>query len=414
MDVDKTLDDLYRKNFAKMVIALAKYTGLHDLAAAEDIVQDAFVEATRQWRASFFPHHPEAWLYGVCRKLAYRAFRDGKLKRETSVYESDQTVQYQIGHLFEDVGEDDQLRMLYASCHPDFAPKSQVIFALRYVGGFRIGQIAVLLGMQAEAVTKTLLRIRQTITQKNIRFLSGNMKRASGKTPVVLKVLYLMFSEGYSSSRGKSVLNLELCEEALSLTQCIVQSPSLTCPEAEGLLALMLFSLSRFESRFNENGELVDLENQDRSQWNKDLMSVAEFHLGHARHASYSTWHLEAAVAFLHSKASSFTSTDWTGIASIYGKILTANDSPFTRLNQAIALFYSGKRTEALAIMDHLGHSAIMQQYHLYHVALGKFHLHCSNRPVARRHLELAITLTRHKSEKEFIRKLIGATAARD
>jgi RNA polymerase sigma factor (sigma-70 family) len=407
VDVHKVIDQLYKQHFAKMVIALAKYTGLHDLSTAEDIVQDAFVEATRQWPA-VYPDHPKAWLYRVCRNLAYRRLREGKLKRTASVYESEKTIQYQVDHLFNDEDSDDQLRMMYASVHPDFAPKSQVIFALRYVASFRIEQIAMLLGMHTEAVTKSLLRMREAIAQKNIRFPSSSLQRTSNRTPVVLKVLYLMFSEGYSSSQGKSLLNLELCEDALSLTQSIVRSTSLKCPEAEGLLALILFSLSRFESRFNKHNELVDLENQDRSRWNKELIRVAEYHLGRARNASYGTWHLEAAVAFLHSTAPSFAETDWKGIASIYTRILATNDSPFTRLNRAIAIFYSGDIDQAFTIMEQLGHSAIMHRYHLYHVAMGKFHLGRENHPEANKHFELATTLTRHAVEKEFIIRLIS------
>ena len=406
MNVHSTIDQVYKKNFARMVIALAKYTGMQDLAAAEDIVQDAFLEANRQWPENP-PDNPEAWLYRVCRNMAYKSLRDGKLTRSPGVYESEKAVQIQVDQLFS--GEDDdQLRMLYSCAHADFAPKSQVIFALRYVAGFRVEQIAFLLGMQTEAVTKSLMRMRETVAEKNIRFTSGSLTVAASRTPVVLKVLYLMFSEGYSSSQGKSILNLELCEDALSLTQSIVRNPSLACPEAEGLLALILFNLSRFEARFNNRGELLDLENQDRTLWNKELIRVAGYHLNRAKAATYGTWHLEAAVAYLHCTSPSFASTDWTKIAAIYSRILATNDSPFTRLNHAIAIFYSGNEAHAFAIIEQLGKTAIMQRYHLYHVALGKFYLRQGNRSEAARHLEKAVGLTRHAAEKEFIKKLMG------
>src|SRR5690349_5165423 len=236
MEVNAAIDRLYKKNFAKMVIALAKYAGLQDLATAEDIVQEAFFEATRKW-SSQMPDNPEAWLYRVCRNLAYKNLRDGKMQKTSSLYESENTLKYQVENLFRESEDDDQLKMLYSSVHPKFAPKAQVIFALRYIAGFRIAQIALVLGLQEEAVTKTLLRMRDTIINEHITFQAGNLKHLASRTPVVLKVIYLMFNEGYKSSHGKSVLNFELCEDALSLTQSIVKSPELACAESEGLLS---------------------------------------------------------------------------------------------------------------------------------------------------------------------------------
>jgi RNA polymerase sigma factor (sigma-70 family) len=406
MEAPALIDKLYKRNFARMVIALTKYTGMQDLSAAEDIVQEAFLEASRKWPV-IMPDNPEAWLYRVCRNMAYKHIRDGKTRRMSSVFESENTLKYQIDHLFEDAEEEDQLKMLYSCVHPHFAPKAQVTFALRYVAGFRIEQIALVLGAQEESITKTLLRMRETISREHISFQAGSLKLVAGRTPVVLKIIYLMFNEGYKSSQGKSILNLELCEDALSLTQSIVRSPALVCAEAEGLLALILFSLSRFEARFDAHGEIVDLENQDRTLWNQELITVAKHHLHLATKASYGTWHLEAAIAFLHSNAKTFDETDWKGITSIYDRILETNDSPFTRLNQAVALFYSGDVVRAMKVMNELGESAIMQRYHLYHVAMGKFYHRMKQRAKAIEHLSKAIELTRHEVEKSFIRKLM-------
>lgn len=405
-DFKKIIDELYKKNFPRMVISLAKYAGLQDLATAEDIIQESFVQATVKWEREM-PDNPEAWLYRVGRNLAYKKLRDGKLKKTQSLYESEITLQYQVDQLFAEDDEDDQLKMLYSCVHPHFAPKAQVIFALRYVAGFRVEQIAAVLGALPESVTKTLMRMRATITRDKLTFQAGSLRLSSHKTPVVLKVLYLMFSEGYKSSHGKTVLNIELCEDALSLTQAVAASPALACPEAEGLLALILFSLSRFEARFAEDGELVDLENQDRHRWNRDLIRVATLHLGHSRTAAYGTWHLEAAIAYIHSSSPSFEQTDWKKIASIYSLILATNDSPFTRLNQAIAIFYSGEAAKAVRHLDALGGSAIMQQYHLYHVALGKIRLCSGDTVQARKSLDRAIKLTSHPAEQDFIRKLM-------
>lgn len=410
VNVSSIVDQLYKQHFAKMVISLAKYVGLQDLATSEDIVQEAFVEASVKWTQQL-PQRPEAWLYTVCRNLAFKKIRDGKLRKTSSLYESDITVKLQIDRLFDDNDVDDQLKMLYACVHPDFAPKAQVIFALRYVAGFRIVQIATALGMQTEAVTKTLLRTRDAISQHGTPFPGLNLRMSSHKTPVVLKVLYLMFSEGYNSSHGKSLLNLELCEDALSLTQSVASSPALACPEAEGLLSLILFGLSRFEARFDADGDIMDLEHQDRSLWNADMTRVAAYHLGRAKESTYGTWHLEAAIAYVHSCAPSFEKTDWPKIVQIYNLILQSNDSPFTRLNQAIARFYAGEEDAAKSAMTSLGNSALMQRYHLYHIAMAKIHLGSDQSALARQHLKVALTLTSHDVERRFIKKMLERTA---
>jgi RNA polymerase sigma factor (sigma-70 family) len=402
------INSIYKKNFSKMVIALAKYTGLRDLTIAEDIVQEAFAEAARTWDTKL-PDHPEAWLYRVCRNIALNKLRRDRYFETRQVDEN--AFSYQIDRMFESGDGDDQLRMLLACTHPNFSPKNQVIFALRYVAGFRIEQVANILGSPADTITKALLRMREMIVRENINFESEVAKATQAQKDVLVKIVYLMFSEGSKTSGGRSILNLELCEDALGLGLAIAESPPLSSPEAHALIALMLFNLSRFEARFDEHGDIIELENQDRSLWNPEMIKVGVHHITLASPSrsplrqseagdGTSSYHLEAAIAWLHVSAPTFADTDWKKIAIVYEKLIAINDSPFVRMNRAIAMFYSGEVLTALHQLKKLGESAFMQQHYLFHMALGKI-----DKANSREHYAKALELSPHEVEKRYIRK---------
>jgi RNA polymerase sigma-70 factor (ECF subfamily) len=396
------LSTIYKKNFPPLVISLAKYTGLRDLATAEDIVQEAFAEAASKWGANP-PDNPEAWLYRVCRNIALNKLRSNRRFQTQEV--DDNTLSYEIGRMFESEDGDDQLRMLLACTHPNFSPKNQVIFALRYVAGFRIEQVANILGSPSDTISKTLLRMREMIVKENINFESDVMKATTAQKEILVKIVYLMFSEGSKTSGGRSILNLELCEDALGLGLAIAALPALSSPEAHALIALMLFNLSRFDARFDANGGLVELEHQDRSIWNGEMIKVGVHHITLAG-SGVSSYHFEAAIAWLHVSAKSFASTDWQKVAVLYEKIMAINDSPFVRMNQAIAMFYAGDVLTALHNLKKLGQSAFMQQHYLLHMALGKVYSSMGDKDLATAHFSKALDLSPHEVEKKHIRKV--------
>ncbi|MEJ0033549.1 MAG: sigma-70 family RNA polymerase sigma factor [Bacteroidota bacterium] len=323
----KEIDTIYKKNFARMVIALAKYIGLRDLAAAEDIVQEAFTEAASKWNKEM-PDNPEAWLYRVCRNIALNKLRHDK-KLEYFIDETRAANELD----FENGNDDDQLQMLLACTHPNFSAKNQVIFALRYVAGFRIEQIANILGSPADTITKTLFRMREMIVKENVNFVFDISTATRSQAEILHKIVYLMFSEGSKTSGGRSILNLELCEDALSLGLSIVNTRALKLPESHALVALMLLNLSRFEARFNEDGMPIELEHQDRSKWDRSMIKVAVQHIKLAGDDA-TQYHLEAAIAWLHTSAPSFAETDWKKISLLYDKLIAINDSPFVRDEQ--------------------------------------------------------------------------------
>ncbi|MEQ8423903.1 MAG: sigma-70 family RNA polymerase sigma factor [Cyclobacteriaceae bacterium] len=400
MNSSAHLDHLYKKLFVKMVAGLMKKFEIKDITVAEDAVQDTFLAAQTQW-PNKLPDNPEAWLFRVCRNIAVKGRRPTDINLDEIDQQSDSTF-------FEEESEpiDKGFWMLVACANPRFSPKQQVIFALRYAAGFKVEQIAILLGTPRETITKTLQRLRKIVKDENIDFYSEETTISEPSQNAVLMVLYLMFSEGYKTSRGKSLLNIELCEDALAFTQIFVKNEKLVNPDAKALYALMLFNLSRFEARFTIEGELIDLENQDRSCWNVKMIGVAVRYLNEAKTQILSRYHIEAAIAFLHCSASSFATTEWHKIVSLYEQLRSLNESPFVLLNLAIAKFYANDIKEAFSMMVSLGEIAFINRYHLYHVAMGKMYSRMEDLSKAKLHFTKAITLTDNQIEKRYIQKL--------
>ena len=226
---------------------------------------------------------------------------------------------------------------------------------------------------------------------------------------IVHKIIYLTFNEGYKSTTGKEILREDLCEEALLLNKALLESP-LSNKETAALHALMLFNSARFKSRISDSGELLDLESQDRSTWNQDLIHLAHDFFTRSQCESVSTYHLEAAIACLHCIAPSFEQTDWRTIVGLYARMLQIYPNPFVELNYAIAKYYAGDKQSALKILDDLQKHAFLNQYYLLNMALGKFQLLEGNEKLARQYLLKARQQTTLQKEKDFINKMLDKT----
>jgi RNA polymerase sigma-70 factor (ECF subfamily) len=260
--------------------------------------------------------------------------------------------------------------------------------------------------MTIDGVDKLLLRSRQKIKEEKIILEEPPPQALEQRLPIVHKIIYLTFNEGYKSSGGKDILREELCEEALILNQTLLNS-NIRNRETEALQALMLFNCARFSSRFSASGALLDLESQDRSLWNQDLIQLAHDLLNRSQSAVVSTYHLEAAIACLHCVAKSFALTEWKTIAGIYARLLQINNNPFVELNYAIALFYAGEKEAAFTILHRLERHAFLNQYYLLNMTLGKFHHLEGNGTLARQYLQTAYRQTDAAKEKDFIQNMI-------
>jgi RNA polymerase sigma-70 factor (ECF subfamily) len=401
--VKQEADRVYKQHFGKLVASLLYTFRTIDPASAEDIVQDAFSSALVNWSQKGIPNNPAGWIYKVCRNKTLN-----KLKKDKWVTPiSDQTDRASVQTPFKDSLLDDyQLKLLFACAHPDLSPKAQVVITLKYVINLKVDAIAQLLGMTIDGVDKLLLRARQKIKDEKIILEEPHPDALKQRLSIVHKIIYLSFNEGYKSSGGKEMIRQELCEEALLLNKSLIDS-TLGNKDTLALHALMLFNSARFGSRFTASGELADLENQDRSLWNRDLINLARHFLKLSESEIISTYHLEAAIAHIHCGSDSFATTDWKTIAALYNRLLQSNPNPFVDLNYAIALYYAGNKDMAFGILNELQRHSFLRQYVFLSMALGKFHQLEGNISLARQFLLIAYDQTRFDKERDFIQKMI-------
>jgi RNA polymerase sigma factor (sigma-70 family) len=403
-NVQQEVDNLYKQHFGKMVATLLYTSGDIDPETAEDIVQDSFSTALTDWRLKGIPTNTTGWIYKVCRNKALNIIKRDKLLEAFYEKAGEQSVDTRFNG---SVLEDQQLQLLFACAHPDLSPKTQVVITLKYVVNLRVEAIARILGMTIDGVDKLLLRARQKIKDEKIILEEPHPQALKQRLSIVHKIIYLTFNEGYKSSAGKEILREDLCEEALLLNKALLDS-KLGNKETKALHALMLFNCARFKSRFANSGELIDLENQDRSLWNQDIIFLANEFLTQSQCEAISRYHLEAAIACLHCSAASFELTDWGTIANLYARLLHMNTNPFVDLNYAIALFYAGDKQAAFKILNELQRHVFLHQYYLLNMALGKFHYMEGNNNLAKDFLLKAFNQTTAVKEKDFIQTMIN------
>ncbi|HYG40445.1 MAG TPA: sigma-70 family RNA polymerase sigma factor [Cytophagales bacterium] len=402
--VQQEVDHLYKKYFGKMVASLLYFSQEIDLETAEDLVQDSYSSALTSWKSDGIPANPEGWIYKVCKNKALNKIKKEKRVRGITVNED---FLFQDPHSSDSVVDDYQLRLLFACAHPDLSPKVQVVITLKYVINLKIESIAKVLAMTIDGVDKLLSRARQKIREEKVPLQEPDVLTLHSRIHIVHKILYLLFNEGYKSSWGKELLREELCEEALLMAKTLIDG-NIGNKETAALYALMLFNAARFKARIGSNGELLDLEEQDRSLWNKDLIRYACTFLHQSKGGPVSSYHYEATIAYLHCTAKDFNSTDWVSVSKLYLQLLQMNPNPFVELNYSIALYYSGQKKKAFKILNELQQKPFFNQYYLLNATLGKFNLLEGNNSVAREFFLKTLQQTEFEIEKEYIRKQIN------
>lgn len=396
------MDQLYRQSFGKLVATLLYISRDIDPAAAEDIVHDSFSEALVHWTKDGIPQNTNGWIYTVCRNKALNKIKKDKRLQFTDHDESTETVAIWSN---ESVIQDHQLKLLFACANPALPPKTQVVITLKYVVNLKVEAIASVLGMTVDGVDKLLVRARQKIKDEKILFEEPTIDLLEQRVHVVHKVIYLIFNEGYKSSSGKEVIRKELCEEALILNKALLGSEVGT-KETAALHALMLLNSARFDSRFDANG-IVELENQNRSLWNRDMIRLAYDFLKRSQTVDISSYHIEASIAYLHCNAADFNSTAWELIAKLYERLLETQPNPFVELNYAIALFYAGKRAEAISMLVELRKHPYMDQYSGLNAALGKFYYLERDYELSKKFFHKALKQTNSDAGKKLIERHI-------
>ena len=348
------VDHLFRHEYGKMVAVLSRFLGLSHLDTVEDIVQETFIQAMQTWRAHSTPDNPSAWLITVAKRKAIDLIRKSKKdrERELKVDITGPSSAY-IEELFmESEIADNQLRMIFACCHPALAAKDQIALTLKIVSGFSLKEIAKALLTNAEVIKKRIQRAKKFIQSNGLKLTIPTGNALTDRLERVHQVLYLIFNEGYYSSSSQVLIRQDLCLEAMRLCKIATEHEHTKHTDNLALMALMCYHSSRFESRLTTDGEMILLADQDRSTWNQQLINIGHYHLFHCfRQATPTSFHWEAAISSEHARAKSFKETNWILILEYYQNLLNIRRTDQIILNQIVVLIQLNRLTEAEALL---------------------------------------------------------------
>jgi RNA polymerase sigma factor (sigma-70 family) len=387
------LSAVFREEAGKLVGALVRILG--NFEVAEEVVQDALLVALERWPIEGIPERPGAWLMTVARNRAL-----DQLRRDVRYHEK--LIALEHAGRAAAPEQDDRLRLMFLCCHPALARESQVALTLRAVCGFTTAEIAHALLSSEAAVARRITRARQKIVQAGMPYRLPRDEELDERLGEVLSVLYLMFNEGYLTSGGSAPARRDLAEDAAWLTAYVTRLYPRE-PEALGLLALMRLQLARAEARFDQEGELILLAQQDRSHWNLqmigDAIALIERAAALKRPGPYQ---VQAALAACHAEATSWEATDWPQILVLYDFLLCMTPSPVVRLNRAVALRYVAGPETALAEVEEL--AGELAGYHLFHTIRGELLLELGRREQAQAAALRALTLTENSAERSLLK----------
>jgi RNA polymerase sigma-70 factor (ECF subfamily) len=368
-EVEKRIEVLYKDKFGQLISLILRRFQALSIESAEDIVQETFAEAAVRWPKQGLPENPAGWLYQICKNKSINLVKRASKTEDLSLAK---TVSVGAEEISEHGFKDAQLLMLMACCHPHIAPKTQVVLALKYVANFKVENIALQFGVELDAIEKMLYRARQKIKSEAL-ILSANLDGYAGeRLSIVHKVIYLIFHEGYKQTGKKATLGKVMCEDALTLNKFLFDSP-LCNSETKALQALMLFNIARFDARFDERGNPVELEYQDRSRWDGPLIRLAHRLLIESEDSTFSPYHLEAAIAWVHCAAQKFEDTDWAAVCKYYEVLLKIYPSPFAEINYAVALQYNHQTEKAFHILMDLHRNPYSNKLPILDISIRKY-----------------------------------------
>lgn len=355
-----------------MVATLTRTLGPRHLSLAEDAVQDALLTAMQQWPFRGVPDNPEAWLFQVARNRALDRLRHGKMAADKATVLARASASSETPPpepLLRDelpAVDDDQLGLLFLTCHPSLAADARVALALKLAGGFSVSEIARAFLSQETAIAQRLVRAKRSLRDANVSFGMPAPHDLSGRLDSVIDALYLMFNEGYAATAGDQLIRDDVAGEAIRLARMLASHPATRCPRVWALLALMLLHAARFPARIDSEGTLFLLRDQDRAKWNRAAIAEGLQALDRAAAGDEVTaLHLEAGIAACHAAAPSWDATDWPQILELYDALLALTGSPVVAVNRAIALSRVDGPLSGLAALDAIAPSAPLDRYPL-------------------------------------------------
>ncbi len=403
--IEALINSIYRSESRRVLATLIRL--LKDFDIAEEALQDAFTAALHQWPSEGVPQNPRAWLVSTGRFKAIDQIRK-RARMNTSWEDIAEKLEEELltdGDEYTDTHniEDDQLRLIFTCCHPSLAPEAQMALTLREVCGLTTEAIARAFLTTPSTLAQRIVRAKNKIRDAKIPYEIPARNELPARLDAVLHVIYLVFNEGYSASSGSELIRQELAQEAIRLGRLLAN----LLPDAEvlGLLALMLIQDSRRHARIDNKGDLIRLEDQDRTLWDKAQIAEGSALIQRALGTGNADIYcLQAAIAALHADATSFAETDWVEICGFYDLLLLRHPSPIIELNRAVAIAHRDGPAQGLALLDDLVARNQLKDYHLLHAARAEFLVQLQQYAEAKIAYEKAIALTMQEPEQRFLR----------
>ncbi len=402
------IDAIYRVESRRVLATLIRLLG--DFTLAEEALHDAFRAALEQWPTEGLPDNPRAWLVSAGRFKAI----DG-LRRRARFVPLDEHEAY-VESLQADPAdeseciEDDRLRLVFTCCHPALAPEAQIALTLREVCGLTTEEIAAAFLVPTSTLAQRIVRAKNKIREARIPYEVPDAAALPDRLASVLRVIYLVFNEGYSASSGPDLVRPDLSAEAIRLARLLLAL--LPEPEVEGLLGLMLLHDSRRAARASPEGDLILLEDQDRSLWHSNQIAegiaLVERALRSRRFGAYS---LQAAIAAVHADAPKYDATDWPQIVGLYDALLRLEPSPVIELNRAVAIAMAWGPERGLTLIDVLLKNGALENYHLAHAARADLYRRLGRTTEAKAAYERALALAKQETEQRYLRGRLAEVA---
>jgi RNA polymerase sigma factor (sigma-70 family) len=409
-------DHLFRREAGRLVATLTRIFGVHNLALAEDVVQDAFCRALEVWKFRGVPENPSAWLMATAKNRALDILRRERTALTFApelgrLIESEWTLAPTVEELFSaHLIKDDQLRMMFSCCHPRLPEEAQVALVLHILCGFTVNEIASAFVSSQAAIEKRLSRAKKVLAGSKKLFDVLSAHDLSERLPAVRRALYLLFNEGYHGASPESPVRTELCQEAMRLVRLLIEYPPAATPTTHALAALMCLHAARLPARLDASGELRVLFDQDRSRWDATLIAEGQRQLDLCTSGSeLSEYHVEAAIAWVHTAAPRAEDTNWGMIVSLYDTLMTLRPSPVVALNRAIAVAQCEGPERGLEEVRAIANSNSLASYPFYHAALGEFEFRIGRYEIAREHFTAALALARNQMERRFLGQRLNA-----
>jgi RNA polymerase sigma-70 factor (ECF subfamily) len=407
--VHEKVDAVYRDESRRVLATLIRLLGDFDLA--EEALHDAFRAALEQWSRDGVPANPRAWLVSAGRFKAIDAMR--RRARFETLDNVPEPVDAAISEpaAWETEGvEDDRLRLIFTCCHPALSPDAQIALTLREVCGLTTEEIAHAFLTPAPTLAQRIVRAKAKIRDARIPYQVPTAAELPNRLDAVLRVIYLVFNEGYAASSGASLTRHDLSEEAIRLGRLLVEL--LPEPEAVGLLALMVLQESRRDARTTPDGDLVLLDDQDRSRWNRDYIAEGSALVARALSSRrFGPYTLQAAIAAVHAEAPNPAATDWGQIVALYDLLVQAAPSPVVELNRAVAVAMRDGPLAGLALIDAILGRGDLEKYHLAHAARADLCRRLGRTADARTSYERALALTQQEPEQRFLTRRLAELA---